>query len=125
MMKVVGEEGTSLDDYVVYLKSEFLDAVYLQQNSFDAVDAAVGPERQKRTFGLILEILAAAFRLARQGRGPGILQPPATDGARLERRAVGRGAVRRSGERRCGPSSRRSASMARRSGGRGRKGGLT
>jgi len=27
MMRVVGEEGTSLDDYVVYLKSEFLDAV--------------------------------------------------------------------------------------------------
>ncbi len=64
MMKVVGEEGTSLDDYVVYLKGEFLDAVYLQQNSFDAVDAAVGPDRQKRTFGLILEILAAPFRLA-------------------------------------------------------------
>lgn len=64
MMKVVGEEGTSLDDYVVYLKSEFLDAVYLQQNSFDAVDAAVGPDRQKRTFGLIREILAASFRLA-------------------------------------------------------------
>ncbi|HPW47648.1 MAG TPA: V-type ATP synthase subunit A, partial [Rectinema sp.] len=35
MMKVVGEEGTSLEDYVIYLKSEFLDAVYLQQNSFD------------------------------------------------------------------------------------------
>jgi len=46
MMKVVGEEGTSLEDYVVYLKSEFLDAVYLQQNSFDPVDAAVSPSRQ-------------------------------------------------------------------------------
>jgi V/A-type H+/Na+-transporting ATPase subunit A len=35
MMKVVGEEGTSMDDFLVYLKGEFLDAVYLQQNSFD------------------------------------------------------------------------------------------
>jgi V/A-type H+-transporting ATPase subunit A len=61
MMKVVGEEGTSLEDYVVYLKSEFLDAVYLQQNSFDPVDAAVSPSRQKRMFGLILRILAASI----------------------------------------------------------------
>ncbi|MCX7775626.1 MAG: V-type ATP synthase subunit A [Spirochaetaceae bacterium] len=61
MMKVVGEEGTSLDDYVIYLKGEFLDAVYLQQNSFDPVDAAVPPERQKQVFALVLRILAARF----------------------------------------------------------------
>ncbi|MDR3277019.1 MAG: V-type ATP synthase subunit A, partial [Treponema sp.] len=64
MMKVVGEEGTSLDDYVVYLKGDFLDAVYFQQNSFDAVDAAVSPERQKYTFALILKILASKFSFA-------------------------------------------------------------
>ncbi|MCK9598699.1 MAG: V-type ATP synthase subunit A, partial [Sphaerochaeta sp.] len=33
MMKVVGEEGTSIADYVTYQKSELLDACYLQQNS--------------------------------------------------------------------------------------------
>jgi vacuolar-type H+-ATPase catalytic subunit A/Vma1 len=33
MMKVVGEEGTSIDDFVVYLKAEYLDAVYLQQDA--------------------------------------------------------------------------------------------
>jgi V/A-type H+-transporting ATPase subunit A len=59
MMKVVGEEGTSLGDYLVYQKGEFLDAVYLQQNSFDLVDAAVSPERQKRGYRLVLEVLAA------------------------------------------------------------------
>jgi V/A-type H+-transporting ATPase subunit A len=63
MMKVVGEEGTSLDDYVLYLKGEFLDAVYLQQNSFDPVDASVSPERQKAMFRLALEILGAALQL--------------------------------------------------------------
>jgi V/A-type H+-transporting ATPase subunit A len=63
MMKVVGEEGTSLEDYVVYLKGEFLDAVYLQQNSFDPVDQAVSPQRQKKMFGLVLEILASALEL--------------------------------------------------------------
>lgn len=63
MMKVVGEEGTSLDDYVYYLKGEFLDAVYLQQNSFDPVDASVSPERQKAMFRLALRILGADLEL--------------------------------------------------------------
>jgi V/A-type H+/Na+-transporting ATPase subunit A len=62
MMKVVGEEGTSLDDYVVYLKGEFLDDVYLQQNSFDPVDSAVAPERQRRTYRHVLDVLAAELR---------------------------------------------------------------
>jgi V/A-type H+-transporting ATPase subunit A len=61
MMKVVGEEGTSLDDYVVYLKGDFLDAVYFQQNSFDAVDSAVSPERQDYIFRIILKILGSQF----------------------------------------------------------------
>jgi V/A-type H+-transporting ATPase subunit A len=62
MMKVVGEEGTSLDDYIVYLKGNFLDSVYFQQNSFDAVDAAVNPERQMYVFDIILKILASQFK---------------------------------------------------------------
>jgi len=62
MMKVVGEEGTSLDDYTIYLKGEFLDAVYLQQNSFDAVDAAVSPERQRETFHLVVQILGSRLK---------------------------------------------------------------
>lgn len=57
MMKVVGEEGTSLEDYVIYLKSEFLDAVYLQQNSFDPVDNAVSPERQQHLFDILFTVL--------------------------------------------------------------------
>jgi len=61
MMKVVGEEGTSLDDYVVYLKGDFLDAVYLQQNSFDDVDQAASVERQNYIFKHILRILGSSF----------------------------------------------------------------
>jgi V/A-type H+-transporting ATPase subunit A len=62
-MKVVGEEGTTIDDYVLYLKSEFVDSVYLQQNSFDPVDAAVGTERQSYVFGLIFDILGTKLNL--------------------------------------------------------------
>jgi len=61
MMKVVGEEGTSLDDFIVYLKGEFLDSVYFQQNSFDAVDQAANPERQQYVFAQILRILGSGF----------------------------------------------------------------
>ncbi len=61
MMKVVGEEGTSLEDYIIYLKGDLLDAVYFQQNSFDRVDAAVTVERQKYTFSILIEILGSKF----------------------------------------------------------------
>ncbi|MCF7873469.1 MAG: V-type ATP synthase subunit A [Candidatus Omnitrophica bacterium] len=61
MMKVVGEEGTSIDDYQVYLKAEFLDAVYLQQNGFNPVDAATGIKRQTYVFDKIFSILDVKF----------------------------------------------------------------
>ncbi|MBR6084195.1 MAG: V-type ATP synthase subunit A [Spirochaetales bacterium] len=61
MMKVVGEEGTSIEDYIEYQKGELLDAVYLQQNSFDLVDAAVPVERQQTEFGLLYKVLMASF----------------------------------------------------------------
>ncbi len=67
MMKVVGEEGTSIEDYVIYLKSDFLDYVYLQQNSFDPVDAAVSVERQNYIFDILLSILAGKFELESKG----------------------------------------------------------
>ena len=63
MMKVVGEEGTTVEDYVEYQKSEFLDAVYMQQNSFDEIDAAVSVERQTYTFKKVLEVLGSDFTL--------------------------------------------------------------
>ena len=61
MMKVVGEEGTPISDFIVYLKSEFLDAVYLQQNTFDAVDSGCGADRQKQVFAKILLVLEKNF----------------------------------------------------------------
>jgi V/A-type H+-transporting ATPase subunit A len=71
MMKVVGEEGTSIEDYVIYLKGDLIDAVYFQQNSFDAVDAAVSPERQKYVFAILLMILASKFSFGDKGEARG------------------------------------------------------
>jgi V/A-type H+/Na+-transporting ATPase subunit A len=64
MMKVVGEEGTSLADFIQFQKGELLDAAYFQQNSFDPVDAAVSPERQIYVFNLMMEILTAELDLS-------------------------------------------------------------
>jgi len=57
MMKVVGEEGTSIDDFVIYLKAEYIDATYLQQNAFNEVDAATPPERQRYVFKKLVKLL--------------------------------------------------------------------
>ncbi len=57
MMKVVGEEGTSLHDFVTYLEAEYIDAAYLQQDAYHEVDAATSKERQAHVFGRIYRIL--------------------------------------------------------------------
>ena len=63
MMKVVGEEGTALSDYITYLKSEMLDAVYLQQNSFDLVEANCGKQRQRYVTDKLVHILGSNYAL--------------------------------------------------------------
>ena len=61
MMMVVGEEGTPIEDFIVYLKGEFLDAVYLQQNTFDPIDSSCSSERQRHVFAKVLEVLNREF----------------------------------------------------------------
>ena len=62
MMKVVGEEGTSIEDFLLYLKSEYVDAVYLQQDAFDAVDGASSLQRQQHVFTVISGFLKAPMK---------------------------------------------------------------
>ena len=64
MMKVIGEEGTSAEDYILYQKGELLDAVYLQQNSFDPIDAACEPERQAHEFNILYDVLMHDYALS-------------------------------------------------------------
>ena len=61
MMKVIGEEGTTLLDYVTYLKSEMLDAVYLQQNSFDLIEANCGRQRQRYVTDKLVYVLGSSY----------------------------------------------------------------
>jgi V/A-type H+/Na+-transporting ATPase subunit A len=57
MMKVVGEEGTVIDDFLIYLKSEYLDGVYLQQDAYHDVDCSTTGERQVHVFAVLANIL--------------------------------------------------------------------
>lgn len=63
-MEVVGEEGTAIDDFILYLKSELYDFTYLQQNAFDAEDAYCPMERQIQLFKLMIEIFTKPFTFA-------------------------------------------------------------
>lgn len=56
MMQVTGEEGVTMEDFVTYQKSLFLDMVYLQQDAFDEVDASCSLERQQLSFSKVYEL---------------------------------------------------------------------
>jgi V/A-type H+-transporting ATPase subunit A len=60
-MEVVGEEGTTLDDIITYLKAELYDFSYLQQNSFDKEDAYCPLDRQIELFRLVNTIFIKKF----------------------------------------------------------------
>lgn len=62
MMKVVGEEGVSIDEFIDYLKGEFFDAVYLQQNAFDKTDEATPKDRQVHVFDMINTVIDQQFK---------------------------------------------------------------
>ena len=64
MMKVVGEEGTSITDYVGYLKGDMLDSVYLQQNSFDLIEANCGTNRQRYVTDKLVTVLGSEYSLS-------------------------------------------------------------
>jgi len=63
-MDVVGEEGTSIADFILFLKAEFLDSVYLQQNAFDKVDAYNTMERQSYVFKTVTQVLNKEIKAA-------------------------------------------------------------
>ena len=61
MMQVTGEEGVTLEDFVIQQKAQFLDMVYLQQDAFDDVDSAVSLDRQKLTFNKVYGLVTRDY----------------------------------------------------------------
>ncbi len=54
---LMGEKGITDELYIRYQKSELLDAVFLQQNSFHEVDGVTNPERLREMFDMIKEVI--------------------------------------------------------------------
>ena len=53
MMQVTGEEGVTMEDYILWEKATLLDMVYFQQDAFDEVDVSSSGERQQKSLSLI------------------------------------------------------------------------
>lgn len=62
MMQVTGEEGVTMEDFVTFQKSLFLDMVYLQQDAFDEVDSSASLERQRQSFSKVYDLVTRNYR---------------------------------------------------------------
>jgi V/A-type H+-transporting ATPase subunit A len=64
MMQVTGEEGISVDDFILFQKAYLLDMVYLQQDAFDKVDVSMSLERQQEAFALVVDVIERSYRFS-------------------------------------------------------------
>ena len=62
MMQVTGEEGISIEDYILWQKATLLDMVFLQQDAFDAIDASMSLERQQKSFQMLKGLIETEYR---------------------------------------------------------------
>lgn len=60
-MEVVGEEGISIEDFIVYLQSELYDFAYLQQNAFSTEDVYCSMEKQIDLFSTVQDIFTHKY----------------------------------------------------------------
>ncbi|NGX63930.1 MAG: hypothetical protein KR126chlam6_01352, partial [Candidatus Anoxychlamydiales bacterium] len=61
-MEVIGEEGISIEDMIIYLKAELYDMCFLQQNSFDPVDSVCSITRSILMFDILQKIFDKDFK---------------------------------------------------------------
>ena len=60
---LMGEKGITDDTYIRYQKSELLDAVFLQQNSFHEVDGVTSPERLRMMYDMVWKIIESPVEI--------------------------------------------------------------
>jgi V/A-type H+-transporting ATPase subunit A len=61
-INILGDDGVSVDYHLTFWKSEVVDAVILQQDAFDKVDARTPLTRQRYMVDVILDIVNSPFR---------------------------------------------------------------
>jgi len=64
MMQVTGEEGITMEDYILWQKATLLDMVFLQQDAFDEVDASMSLERQQESFQILKGLIQRDYRFS-------------------------------------------------------------
>jgi V/A-type H+-transporting ATPase subunit A len=64
MVQVVGEEGITLDDHILWRRAELIDNVYLQQDAFDPVDVSTPMSRQRDMLSLLTEVIDTPMTLS-------------------------------------------------------------
>jgi V/A-type H+-transporting ATPase subunit A len=62
MMQVTGEEGITLEDYVIWQKATLLDMIFMQQDAFDEVDVSMPLERQLESLRLLRSLIDQDYR---------------------------------------------------------------
>jgi V/A-type H+/Na+-transporting ATPase subunit A len=67
MEQVTGEEGISLEDFVISQSATFLDMVYLQQDAFDDIDASAPLDRQRALFDRVYALVTRSYAFADKG----------------------------------------------------------
>src|SRR5690554_4846560 len=60
-INILGDDGVPVEFHTTFWKSEFIDFVILQQDSFDDVDAVSSIERQKNILDLVTEVCRTKF----------------------------------------------------------------
>ena len=60
-INILGDDGVPVEYHITFWKSEFIDFVILQQDSFDDVDAVSSIERQKNILDLVMRICRTDF----------------------------------------------------------------
>ncbi len=60
-INILGDDGVPVEYHERFWKSELLDAVILQQDAFDDIDANCPIERQKTMYNMILDICRKSF----------------------------------------------------------------
>lgn len=61
---LMGEKGITDETYIRFQKSELVDAVFLQQNSFHEVDGITNPERLRLMFDLVWKIVESPVNIS-------------------------------------------------------------
>ncbi len=63
-INILGDDGVPVEYHERFWKSELIDAVILQQDSFDKMDSNCPMERQKFMYNMVLEVCRSSFDLA-------------------------------------------------------------